>query len=164
MEPVDASYPLFSVLIPSYNRREILWCCLQALARQTLPKEQFETIVVDDGSTDGTSAVLESWQKQSPYAFRFFQQENRKQGAARNLGARHAKGRYLLFLGDDILATESLLEEHQRFHQSYGSSADIAVLGYIRWSPEIKATRFLAASLISSRVKGLFLMFILPTF
>lgn len=52
--------PVLSVLIPTYNRREIVARCLKSLAEQTLPPEQYEVIVIDDGSTDGTDEMLAS--------------------------------------------------------------------------------------------------------
>ncbi len=134
---------LFSVIIPTYNRAEVLQRCLQDLARQTLDPSRFETIVVDDGSTDRTPALLEAWQRESPYAFQYHRQENQKQGAARNRGASLARGHYLIFLGDDILAAPALLEEHLAFHRQHGDSGNTAVLGYIRWAEEIRVTAFM---------------------
>ena len=52
--------PFFSVVIPTYNRCEAVLRCLDALARQSLEMDQFEVIVVVDGSTDGTTAKLGS--------------------------------------------------------------------------------------------------------
>lgn len=135
--------PIFSVLIPTYNRKDVLGRCLEALSSQSLPATGYEVIVIDDGSTDGTFQFLESWKQRSPFTLRALQQENRKQGAARNLGARHARGRYLLFLGDDIFASESLLDEHWRYHQQYGAAQRTAVLGYIRWAPDLPVSHFM---------------------
>lgn len=143
MEATEHPAPAISVIIPTYNREDILLRCLEALARQSLPMDHFEVLVVDDGSTDGTPLLMEAWRKRSPFAFSSFRQANQKQGAARNFGACHARGKYLIFLGDDILATETLLAEHLRYHREYGPGGDTAVLGYIRWAREIRVTRFM---------------------
>jgi len=54
-----SDYPFVSVIIPTYNRREILKKCLSALLAQTYPHDRYEIIVIDDGSTDGTREMIE---------------------------------------------------------------------------------------------------------
>ena len=87
--------PLFSVVVPTYNRLPLLAEALGSVWRQTFT--DYEVIVVDDGSTDGTAEWLDS---QTP-RLRFLRQENKGPGAARNLGAAEAKGEYLAFLDSD---------------------------------------------------------------
>lgn len=99
-----------SVIIPTYNRVERLRACLESLAEQTHPAEEFEVIVVVDGSTDGTRAMLASLEV--PFALRVLEQTNQGQNRARNRGASEAKGPYLLFLDDDIRAAPALVAEH----------------------------------------------------
>jgi Glycosyl transferase family 2 len=88
---------LFTVVIPSFNRVALLGDTLESVFAQRFT--DFEIVVVDDGSTDGTVDYLKSLSKK----LRVFQQSNRGAGAARNLGARNARGRYLAFLDDDDL-------------------------------------------------------------
>jgi len=88
---------LFSVIVPTFNRAHLLFGTLESVFGQTFT--DFEIIVVDDGSTDGTMKYLRSLGKD----VRVFQQSNRGAGPARNLGARHAHGRYLAFLDSDDL-------------------------------------------------------------
>jgi hypothetical protein len=87
----------FSVIVPTFNRADLLFGTLESVLGQTFT--DFEIIVVDDGSTDGTMKYLQSLGK----SVRVFQQSNRGAGPARNLGARHAHGRYLAFLDSDDL-------------------------------------------------------------
>lgn len=100
---------LFSVVIPTYNRPERLHRCLLRLSQVHFPGEDFEVIVVDDGS----SCCLES--SLPPVAnFRLLRQENAGPGAARNYGARKAQGRYLVFLDDDCIVELDWLSDYAR--------------------------------------------------
>jgi glycosyltransferase involved in cell wall biosynthesis/peptidoglycan/xylan/chitin deacetylase (PgdA/CDA1 family) len=101
-----------SVIIPTYNRAERLRACLEALSRQTQPTTDFEVIVVVDGSTDGTREMLAHLN--SPYPLNVIWQENSGQCAARNRGIEAARGRYCLFIDDDIIADPKLVAEHLR--------------------------------------------------
>ncbi|HEY3132492.1 MAG TPA: glycosyltransferase family 2 protein [Acidobacteriota bacterium] len=129
----------WSVIIPTYNRAGILVKCLTALEHQTTP-EEFEVLVVDDGSTDRTPQLLAQWQS-NRYRFRFLRQQNKKPAAARNLGMNQATGDFILFLGDDIIASPQLIAEHKQGHDRAGD--DAAVLGYTVWSSELRVTRFM---------------------
>jgi GT2 family glycosyltransferase/peptidoglycan/xylan/chitin deacetylase (PgdA/CDA1 family) len=109
--------PQLSVIIATYNRSAPLRACLQALARQTLPASEFEVVVVVDGSTDATEAMLGSLEV--PYPLRVIPQPNRGQAAAANRGLDESTGRWCLFLDDDIHAEPGLLAAHlaaQRTH------------------------------------------------
>lgn len=132
-----------SVIIPTYNRRKILRRCLEALEHQSVPLGCFEILVIDDGSTDGTGTMVNDIIAMKRRPVRYFWQNNKKQGAARNLGSQHVQSPLLLFLGDDIIATEALIEQHLYFHDHCNASRNSAVLGYIRWSPDLKVTRFM---------------------
>jgi hypothetical protein len=74
-----ADAPVFSVIIPTYNREAVLKECLDALARQTVRPEMLEAIVVDDGSTDGTEQFFRNFRPN--YSFHYLRQLNA--GAAR---------------------------------------------------------------------------------
>ena len=97
-----------SVVIPTYNRSRILVRTLEALRRQTVLEESeadsgggapYEVIVVDDGSTDDTGERVRGISAGYPVRLVYLHQENRKQGAARNLGVRRARGEWLVFWG-----------------------------------------------------------------
>lgn len=129
----------FSIIIPTYNRAEKLLECLKALFVQEYSKNGYEIIVVDDGSQDDTEKILCNLQKESPVSLRFLFQSNQGQGVARNRGVSEARGDIILFLGDDIMATPSLLKEHARMHQWYPEE-NAAVLGFITWHPKLLIT------------------------
>jgi glycosyltransferase involved in cell wall biosynthesis len=95
--------PFFSVIIPAYNRLPYLMEALDSVRQQIFT--DYEVIVVDDGSTDGTEiAILEMLNSgKSERKFKYLRQENAGPGAARNFGARNAKGEYLAFLDSDDL-------------------------------------------------------------
>jgi glycosyltransferase involved in cell wall biosynthesis len=137
----------FSILIPTHNRLSTLSLTLQAVASQTGRTGDYEVLVIDDGSTDHTADGVRRIQKDYPVPLHYFYQPNRKQGAARNLGARNAQGRFLLFLGDDTLPVERFLEEHRKTHethQSFGRQlSKLVVIGYTTWPDDFVRTRFL---------------------
>ena len=131
-----------SVIISTCNRKDILRKCLNALFGQTCLKSGYEIIVIDDGSTDGTENAVNEITRKSPVKLRYFKQENKGPAVARNVGIRNANGEIVLFIGDDIIAAPDLLEEHFLWHERY-SDNNVAVLGYVTWSPEIKITPFM---------------------
>jgi GT2 family glycosyltransferase len=103
----------FSVIIPTYNRRDYLLACLDRVAAQR--HAPHEVIVVDDGSSDGTCEAVEGME-----GVRLIRQENAGPGAARNRGAQAATGDYLAFLDSDDLwfpwslkAMAELIEQHR---------------------------------------------------
>jgi glycosyltransferase involved in cell wall biosynthesis len=123
LEPPEPGLRL-SVIIATYNRRSLLADVLRALDRQTIPRELYEVIVIDDGSTDGTAA----WLAARPADPRrcFVSQPNQGVSAARNAGIRMARGDILVFLDDDFIPAPSLLEEHLKIHESERA---VAVIG-----------------------------------
>ena len=134
----------FSVIVPTYNRADILRECLEALERQTVAPEHFEVIVVDDGSSDGTSAVCREFR--SGFALRYLRQTNAGAGAARRRGVQHSRGKFLLFINDDTVADADLLAVHAATHEKHAGERQ-AVLGNFRFpaAAESRAlTRFLS--------------------
>ena len=99
-----------SVIIPTFNRKDVLSRCLNHLKLQSFETSRFEVIVAIDGSTDGTKEALQN--HEFPFRLTVAEQKNSGPAAARNLGAGRAAGKYLLFLDDDILAVPELLQEH----------------------------------------------------
>jgi glycosyltransferase involved in cell wall biosynthesis len=94
--------PLFTVIIPTYNRSTLLTAAIESLRSQEF--QDFELIVVDDGSTDDTAAVLKTYTNGGfGHNFRALRQSNAGQGTARNLGIAQAQGKYCVFLDSDDL-------------------------------------------------------------
>lgn len=117
--------PLFSVVIPSFNRVALLGSALGSVFAQRFA--DFEIIVVDDGSTDGTRDYLNSLGRR----IKLFRQPNRGPGAARNLGARHATGKYLAFLDSDDLWFPWTLELYRDVIHDYCEPAFLAGKPYV---------------------------------
>lgn len=131
-----------SVIIPTYNRKDVLVKCLQALFRQTCPTEKFEIIIVNDGSKDDTKNVVGKLMADAPVKIHYCEQSNRGPAAARNMGIKKASGEIVLLIGDDMIANENLLQEHISWHIRFPEE-HAAILGYVTWSPEIKVTPFM---------------------
>lgn len=118
----------FSVVIPTYQRRDSVMRGVRALERQT--ERSFEAIVVVDGSSDGTAEALRGLDVSFPFAV--LEQENAGAAQARNAGVEAAAGELLLMLDDDMVADPSMLSEHDRSHRT---GADI-VLGDMPIHPD----------------------------
>lgn len=100
-----------SVIVPVYNGAAIIIRCLDALADQSLSVEQYEIIVVDDGSTDETANCVHAWKKQNPTVrLGLIQQENAGPAAARNHGAKKANAPLLLFTDGDCAPASNWIE------------------------------------------------------
>jgi glycosyltransferase involved in cell wall biosynthesis len=129
--------PYFSVVIPTYNRLDMLLRVLDALEHQ-IDAPPFETIVINDGSSDDTDRVLS---QRSGITFRT--QPNGGPGRARNHGVTLAQGRFVIFIGDDTVPELRFLAEHARVHAATANDAMIAVLGYTGWPPGEPVTAFM---------------------
>ncbi len=89
-----------SVVVPFFNVEEFIGQALESIAKQTL--RDLEVIMVDDGSTDGSTVIAKSYATRDP-RFMLVQQQNQGLGPARNTGVRHASGSYLAFADSDDL-------------------------------------------------------------
>jgi GT2 family glycosyltransferase len=108
-----------SVVVPTYNRGAVLRVCLASLAAQTLSREEFEVLVVDDGSTDGTESVVRSFE--GALTLRYLPQPGRRgQAAARNRGIREATGEVVVFVDSDVFPTPGFLAAHRAIHERHG--------------------------------------------
>ena len=115
-----------SVVLPTYNRLDRLQRVLRGLAQQTMPLDQFEVIVVSDGSTDGTDAYLENLlavDGRTPLQLTAVFQPNQGVAATRNHGIRYANSPLILFIDDDVMPASHLLAAHWDAHQQYGPDA-----------------------------------------
>jgi glycosyltransferase involved in cell wall biosynthesis len=131
--------PAFSVVIPTFERPGTLFEVLGALGRQAAPPD-FEVVVVDDGSRDATPERLRAFS--AGYPFRFLRQANAGPAAARNRGVEEARGRLVLFLGDDIVPEPDLLAVHAAAHAD-PRPHPVAVLGYTTWPRGRRVSPFL---------------------
>jgi peptidoglycan/xylan/chitin deacetylase (PgdA/CDA1 family)/GT2 family glycosyltransferase len=112
-EPRDRSHGPdveLSIVIPTRNRPGMLRRCISAVVGQTGLTERLELVVVVDGADPVTEQMLGSLEL--PFPLRVVVQEHARQAAARNRGVSEAKGQYVLFLDDDVVAQEGLVAAH----------------------------------------------------
>ena len=134
------SDPLFSVVIPTHNRVEVLPEVVAARGRlERAPS--FEVVVVDDGSSDGTAEWLSA--QRPPYPFRRLRQANQGPAAARNAGVAAAVAPRVAFLGDDTVPSASWLAAHTEAWERRGREPGLTVLGRTDWHPRMRRTPFL---------------------
>lgn len=103
-----APTPLFTVFIPCYNRAHTIRDALDSVLGQTMT--DYEIVVVDDGSTDGTEEVVHAWSAESSAEIRYFYQPNLGKHAAHNRGVAAAKGQLFMVLDSDDVMLPNCLE------------------------------------------------------
>lgn len=118
----------FSVIIPAYNVRHYLDACVKSILSQSFI--DYEMLLIDDGSTDGSGEACDAWAKKDG-RIRVFHQPNGGLAAARNAGIRAAVGEYLLFLdSDDYWHEPNGLELLNGILQRKGEPLDALLFGY----------------------------------
>lgn len=133
----------FSIIIPAYNAEEYIERCLDSVVNQLY--DNYEIIVINDGSTDNTAEVIERkyLKSGSERNIKLFTIKNAGVSNARNVGLREAKGEYVIFLdSDDWIQPESLITLYQNI---ISSNCDILILNYlINWGGgKIKKSSFI---------------------
>ena len=108
-----------SVIIPVYNRSEYMLDCINSLFRQT--HKNFEVIIVDDGSTDGTVEICKKLALEDD-RIKFFQSSHRGVSSARNYALEHTTGEYVFFLDSDDMINSLLLETLVREMKKHNAS------------------------------------------
>ncbi len=123
------TFPLISVIVPVYQVKDYLDECIQSLSRQTW--RNMEILLIDDGSTDGSSAICDRYAGKDS-RLRVFHQGNQGLSGARNEGLRQAKGEYIAFVDSDDLVSPIYIEELYHLIRKY--DADISVCDYsVNW-------------------------------
>lgn len=115
---------MISVVIPTRNRADLLSSAIQSLFSQTLGKNRFETLIIDNGSTDHTKEVVSQYKNQLPN-LRYIHASEPGLHIGRHRGMREAKGDVLVFADDDIEATPAWLESYHRLF----SDSQVAMVG-----------------------------------
>lgn len=119
-----------SIVIPTYNRRDLLLRTLASLEVQTVAASRYEVLVGIDGATDGTAEVME--RLRTPYRLRWIWGENAGPAAATNNAARLGNDEVLIFLDDDQISSPELVEAHLDTHAEHG---DVFVQGLYPMAP-----------------------------
>src|SRR3712207_5266398 len=105
----DGGQILVSVVIPVYNTRPYLAECLDSVLTQDLPRSDFEVVAVDDGSTDGSAELLDSYCGRYRNLRVIHQENSGWPGRPRNVGRDASRGSYVFFAdSDDCLGPEAL--------------------------------------------------------
>lgn len=97
-----------SVIVPVYNVEKYLDKCLESIMNQTY--QNFEIIIVNDGSTDNSLQICRQWEERSPQ-IKLINKENEGLGFARNTGLQHATGDYILFVDSDDFISSNMIEK-----------------------------------------------------
>jgi glycosyltransferase involved in cell wall biosynthesis len=117
-----------SVVVSAFNRLEALKLCLMALSNQTINLENYEIIVVDDCSTDGTTEYINKIIKTASNIKYIRHDVNQGLASARNSGIVNARGEYIIFLDGDIIPEPNFIENFLSYHAKYPDEK-IAVIG-----------------------------------
>lgn len=129
--------PAISVLMPAYNVKEYIAMAIDSVLNQTM--SDFELIIINDGSTDGTGEIIEKYRKNDS-RIRVYHTENRGLASARNLSVSYARGEYITFIDSDDAVKEDYLECLYENAAKY--NADIAVASYYYYAEEEKKYYF----------------------
>lgn len=115
--------PKISIIIPAYNREDTIHFALDSLLRQTF--QDFEVIIIDDGSTDNTAKIVEMYKRSN---FKYIYQENSGVSVARNKGIDLASGEVICFLDSDDFYEDTFLEK--MYSKIKTKNFDICYCGY----------------------------------
>lgn len=127
---------LVTVVIPAFNAEEYLPDCIRSIAQQ---KAFFEAIIIDDGSTDNTATILDEYAERDP-RFKIIHTTNGGPASARNIGIKHATGKWITFVDADDLIEPSFLSVPDNY-----ADADIIYTSYshMNGNGEISESRIL---------------------
>lgn len=126
---------LISIIVPVYNVERFLEQCINSIICQTYP--YLEIILVNDGSTDHSEKIIESF-RQKDRRIRYFVQSNQGLSSARNFGKSVAKGSYIAFVDADDYIADDYVES--LYHLLCRGNADLAVCGYYETTEEGEIT------------------------
>lgn len=123
---MSAAEPGISVVVASYERRELLRRYLDSLRGQDADPSSFEVIVVDDGSRDGTAEMV--GEQRTPFECRLIRRPNRGQASALNAGIEAARAPLCLVMDDDLIASPGLVAAHLGAHDGADERLAIGAL------------------------------------
>ena len=127
-----------SIVTPSYNSLVYLKNTLSALEKQDIGFENFEVVVIDDGSTDGTTDFIKSY-KGNLNLNSIINPKNLGRAKSRNIGITNSKNELIIFLDSDIEVKPDFVSLHLQHH----INGEIACVGKVRFHPEIKRNSFM---------------------
>lgn len=129
-----------SIIIPIYNREHVLSHCLESV--RNISFQDYEVLMIDDGSTDGSSLLCKTFEQQDK-RFHYFYKENGGVSSARNLGIKKAQGIWITFIdSDDIVLREhfSILSNSKIDSRDLVSTGTFPIQDYVDFTPPPKFT------------------------
>lgn len=134
MLPSDPTSPQVTILTPTWNRRHLLPRLYDSLVAQQAPHGSFEWLVVDDGSTDGTSDWLANLIPGAPFPIRVIRQENGGKCRAINIGVGFCHGDWLFILDSDDKLLPEALTKILNCISTYGNRDIAVIFGLMRFT------------------------------
>ena len=132
------SEPKISVVLGTYNQKDVIKRVLEGYENQTLNNADFEVVVVDSMSDDGTAEALTSYNPN--YNFNYIRKENNGKAYARNFGVSQAKSELIIITDADMIPDEKFVETHFNAHQDTQGPACFEGLTYnldhYHWPPK----------------------------
>lgn len=117
--------PTISIIVPVYNAEKHLRRCIDSILAQTF--QDFELILVDDGSTDGSPKICDDYAKRDS-RIKVFHKENGGVSAARNIGLEKANGHWIMFVDSDDTIPKDALE--RLYREGHAKDVDLVMAGY----------------------------------
>lgn len=141
----------FTVFTPAFNRKELLEKLYKSLQKQTF--KDFEWLIVDDGSTDGTKEKVEEFLSEKKLEIKYYFKENGGKQRAYNFATEKANGELFICLDSDDEYVENGLEIILKYWKKYEKNSDIAGMGYLSTYPnrEIIGSSFPEKEMISTQ-------------
>lgn len=141
----------FTVFTPTFNRKELLEKLYESLQKQTF--KDFEWLIVDDGSTDGTKEKVEEFLSEKKLEIKYYFKENGGKQRAYNFATEKANGELFICLDSDDEYVENGLEIILKYWKKYDKNTDIAGMGYLSTYPngEIIGSSFPEKEMISTQ-------------
>ena len=123
-----------SIVMPVYNTEIYLEKSIQSVLAQDIGQENFILIAINDGSTDRSLEILNSYEKKYPNCIRVIDQKNQGVGKARNVGIELASSKYISFLDSDDYYDVDFLKKH--VEKAEETNADVVISGFRRITSE----------------------------
>lgn len=145
------TYHSYSIIIPSFNRADELQELLASVQELDFPRQRFEVVIADDGSTDNTAQMIAEAQRRYDFTLKYFTQQRKGPGAARNLGMEQAQGDFFIFIDSDVILPRGWLSAIDDQLQTSRADAFGGPDTYLKsFSPLLKAINYTMTSFIST--------------
>lgn len=121
---------LLTILTPTYNREKLLKECYLSLKNQSL--QDFEWLIIDDGSTDDTKKIVYEMKEDDTFPIRYLYKENGGKHTALNLGFKEAKGEFTIILDSDDILTKDAVETISKLWDKYRDNEEISSISFLK--------------------------------